>query len=583
MGSPHSYGARVVYGLQARGCEALLVEPDGAGRHDALQQLLQAGAPAAVLSVCGNGGAAAGDDPGDVAADSVRAAMLARAAAALAVPPKLYFVTCQAQQTDATTVDPAQSMVWGFARSLALEMPQLFGGLFDLDRAAMEGSAAALVDELMGNSAETQVAFRGSRRLLARLTVADVPASGGDVAIDPAGSYLVTGAFGAIGREVAAWLAEQGARRLVLVSRHAATVDAVALVRRLNEVGVEVVARSADVADRGQLQAVVDEIGADRPLKGVFHLAGVVADASILQMTTERFAAAIDAKVKGAWNLHGLTAGQPLDLFVLFSSAASVLGSPGQSNYAAANAFLDGLAALRRSLGLPGVSVNWGPWTIGMAAAAGGKGQRRLDAWGLGAMDAPHALNALPALCAQAAPHLVVLPAAWHPSDPAMAQRITAQPFFSRLVRQIGSAAPAAAGAVSDLAREMDALPASRRKAVLMSRVADAIRDVLGLAAGEDLDPRQGLFDLGMDSLSAVSLVEALRRSTSVAIPATLAFDRPTLAELTDFLFDALGLSDVVAEQLPAPGVEADHFDAMSETELVALLAQELPPVKGER
>ncbi|HEV2147081.1 MAG TPA: SDR family NAD(P)-dependent oxidoreductase, partial [Longimicrobiaceae bacterium] len=207
-------------------------------------------------------------------------------------------------------------------------------------------------------------------------------------------TYLVTGGLGSLGIRVARWLADRGAGHLVLVGRGGPSPEAAEAVEAIRATGAEVTLARADVAREDEVRALVE--GLDRPLAGVFHAAGVLADGTLAAQRWERFAPVLAPKVAGAWNLHRATEGLPLDHFVLFSSAASLLGSAGQGNYAAANAFLDALAHHRRARALPATSVNWAPWAeAGMAA---GLGEARGDRWkgqGMGALSDAQGLASL--------------------------------------------------------------------------------------------------------------------------------------------------------------------------------------------
>ena len=198
------------------------------------------------------------------------------------------------------------------------------------------------------------------------------------------GSYLITGGLGALGLKVARQLVEQGARHVVLAGRSRGSAEVEAAVDRLKAAGASVRVVRADVAKAEDVARLIGVCQAEAPLRGIVHAAGVLDDGVVEKQNAERFARVMAPKVRGAWNLHTQTQGLPLDFFVCFSSMASLLGSPGQSNYAAANAFLDALGAPSSGAGLPGLSINWGPWAdAGMAAGL----RSRLQAQGEGMID----------------------------------------------------------------------------------------------------------------------------------------------------------------------------------------------------
>ena len=246
--------------------------------------------------------------------------------------------------------------------------------------------------------AEAPSAFRfmAQARHVGKIVLSQADAAPAGVVRDDA-TYLVTGGVGGLGLAMARWLVDRGARHLVLVGRSAPSEQARARIREIEGAGAHVDVLSADVARPGEVAAVLADIDREGPpLRGIVHAAGVVDDAVLLQQDWPRFERVMAPKVEGAWNLHVLARTRPLDFFVLFSSVASLLGSAGQANYAAANAFLDALAHRRRAEGLRGLAVNWGPWAeVGMAARLGDADRRRLARSGLSPMPADRALDAL--------------------------------------------------------------------------------------------------------------------------------------------------------------------------------------------
>jgi hypothetical protein len=218
------------------------------------------------------------------------------------------------------------------------------------------------------------------------------------------GSWLISGGLGALGLRVADWLAKQGAREIVLAGRGAGES-----IRESGGVRVRTV--RVDIADRAAVRELVDSI---EDLRGVVHAAGVLDDGMLDRQTPERFARVFAPKVTGAWNLHEATLGRSLEHFVMFSSIAGVLGGPGQGSYAAANSFLDGLAHYRRSLGLPALSIDWGPWADGgMASEQDDAHRRRLRTNGIGTIEPRQGLKALGELLQDRAAQAVVLPVDW--------------------------------------------------------------------------------------------------------------------------------------------------------------------------
>ena len=360
------------------------------------------------------------------------------------------------------------------------------------------------------------------------------------------GTYLVTGGLGGIGRELAVWLAERGAGAIVLNARRAPGAEAEAVLDALRARGVRVEVELADVSDGGAVEAMLVRIGERLPpLAGVIHGAGVLSDAALANQDRERFARVMGPKMLGGWHLHRATRGLGLDLFVLLTSVVGVLGNPGQASYAAANAFLDRLAAHRRSLGLAGQAVAWGAWSgAGMAQTR----QERLRAAGQGWLSPAQGLGALDRLVEQGAATAVVAVVDWA----VVADRLRggAPSFLEEVlpaVRMREAAAPAG-GLVSRLRRT----PAAEREAVLVGFVRDEVRAVLGLA--ELPPPTVGFFELGMDSLMAVELRNRLDGALSgvCTVSGTAVFDHPDAESLARHLAGELGMLGEAPALAPA-------------------------------
>lgn len=267
--------------------------------------------------------------------------------------------------------------LWGFGRTVAQEHPELRCLCLDLDSNGKAHTAAQQIfDELRADEGENQVAFRAGRRFvahLARIEISGVIHPGPDephaacheqrvTSNQQPASLLITGGTRGLGLQVAQWLVEQGAQHLILLSRTQPDEEAAAAIAELKQKGVTVRVMQADVAHLDQLaEAVAESQEGMPPLRGVIHAASARDDRALLEQDWTSFATVMAPKISGAWNLHVLTQDLPLDFFVMFSSTAAVLGSPGQSNFAAANAFMDSLAHHRRSMGLPALSINWPP------------------------------------------------------------------------------------------------------------------------------------------------------------------------------------------------------------------------------
>jgi acyl transferase domain-containing protein/acyl carrier protein len=410
-------------------------------------------------------------------------------------------------------------------------------------------------------------------------------------------TYLLTGGLGGLGLLVARWLVAQDARHLVLMGRRGASEAARQAISELEQAGAQVVVAQGDVTRRDDLARILAEIDQTMPpLRGIIHAAGVVADGVLLQQEWARFAEVMAAKAEGAWHLHTLTQQMPLDFFVLFSSAASVLGSAGQSNYAAANAFLDALAHQRRSQGLPALSVNWGPWAnVGMTAVLGSQDQRRWARQGLSHLTPEQGTHALGLALSSTSAQVSVLLADWPTYIHSFGMGRT-PPLLSELAgeaRQAVNVGPSPMPRTGFLQRLRET-PSAKQRKVLLTHIREQACAVLSLDPTHPIEQGQPLKELGLDSLMAVELRNTLGNSLQTPLPATLLFDYPTLEALTDYLAkDVLSLEVGGKTELP-PGTPAEaqaersqaaaiaDLEKISDDEAEALLLAELTSVKGK-
>ncbi|MFJ4735976.1 SDR family NAD(P)-dependent oxidoreductase, partial [Streptomyces sp. NPDC088770] len=508
---------------------------DGAVRYATLADLLAADGPVpgAVL-VPLTAGSDADDTPGSVHTRTASALELLQewAAEDRLSGSRLVVVTRGAVATDdAPVTDLAAAAVLGLVRSARTENPGAFGSV-DLDGASDSVLTRALALD------EPQLALRGGRALAARLTRATADPAARTV-WSPEGTVLVTGGTGGLGGLVARHLVtERGVRRLLLTSRSgldAAGADE--LVAELQGLGAEVSVAACDVADRDAVAALV----AEHPLTAVVHTAGVLDDGVLGSLTGERLSTVLRPKVDGAWNLHEATRDLDLDAFVVFSSVAGVFGGAGQANYAAGNAFLDALAAHRQALGLPAVSLAWGPWQqgAGMTAGLDERDVRRAAESGMPLITVEQGLALFDAALTTGEAALVTSRldlAAFRgrPELPALLRGLIRTPV--RRAAATGAAESADAGLVQRLAR----LDREQRHEVLLDLVRASAALVLGHAAGADIDADRAFRDLGFDSLTAVELRNRLRTATGLRLSATMVFDHPTLSALADHLLTEL-------------------------------------------
>ncbi|MGK5520146.1 SDR family NAD(P)-dependent oxidoreductase [Micromonospora sp. URMC 107] len=457
------------------------------------------------------------------------------------------------------TTDLPGAAVWGLLRSAQAEHPDRFV-LVDLDEARRpEPGTVDLVARAVATG-EPQLAVRDDRVLAPRLTPAVLdPALGAE--LDPDGTVLVTGATGALGGLLARHLVSaHKVRRLLLVSRRGADAPGAAeLLAELTALGAQARLVAGDVADRDSLAALLADVPAEHPLTGVVHAAGVLDDAVISALTPERMSAVLSAKADAAWHLHELTRGRNLSMFVLFSSVAGVLGGPGQGNYAAANAFLDGLAHHRRASGLAATSLAWGLWAAdsGMTGALDAAQRQRMSRNGLSPLDTGQALHLFDASLRGGRPHLV--PALLDPAAlrrQADAGQLPAP--LRGLVRARRRVVDGGGDGGPSFAQRLAGTPEAERGRLVEDLVKAQVVEVLGYPPATVVPSGQTFTGLGFDSLTAVELRNRLTAVTGIRLPASLIFDCPTPAALADFL-----LADAAP---PAPAssllAELDRLEA---------------------
>ncbi|MCC6697661.1 MAG: SDR family NAD(P)-dependent oxidoreductase [Candidatus Hydrogenedentes bacterium] len=485
----------------------------------------------------------------------------------------LWFVTRGAQSVHVSphALSPVQASLWGFGRCLAIEHADLWGGLIDLDPTE-DVSAECLASSITAPSTEDQLAFRTGRRYVARVhRTADLieqamplPQFQDGWTCQPDVAYLITGGLGGLGLRVAEWLADHGAKHLILMSRSAlpprsAWDDAapgselarrVLALQRLESRGVTVQTAPVDVADETQLATFLDGYRREGfpPIRGIVHSAGVLDDHAVLQLDAKAIERVFKPKVTGGWLLHRAFNGvaeSPLDFFVMFSSAASVLGSPGQANYAAANAFMDALAHYRRAKGLPALCVNWGPWAeIGMAADS--RVRDRLAKSGIMSIKPQDGLAVLECLVTTDSAQVGVMDTDWE----LVARRLPAMGRCPALSELIGVPSPEA---VPPPWRQ-DALRTDSNPDDMNAYLARQLAQVLYCPA-EAIPHDRNFLELGLDSIMMMEVLNSLERDLGLKLFPKEVIDRPTIRDLAPYLAGevARAKSDTIADVPPAP------------------------------
>jgi len=455
--------------------------------------------------------------------------------------PKLWLITRGAQPAGeaANVPEIGQSPLWGMRKAIALEHPELHCRIIDLDPDTEGENEAELLTEIASNDIEDQVAFRNGTRYVPRLVSRRLEVTERSrseekqpLTLNADGTYLITGGMGGLGLRVAGAIARRGGKHLVLVGRGQPKPEVKERLKELETAGVRVITQTCDVSDTQQLAELLAHIDNTLPpLRGIVHAAGVVDFCGLWQQDWTRFSRGLAAKVQGTWNLHSLTGDRPLDFFVCFSSLASLLGSHGLASYGAANEFMDAIAHHRRSLGLPALSINWGPWAeTGMNARLDADHRQRLSAWGLAEIAPDRGLALLEQLLQQQTAQVGVLPVDW---SKWLRQFSEVPPFYDGC-----AVAPRQSEGkkVVNLARELEQMSPQERRSHLVSHLCALVAKTLGLKNAESIDPDAPLADLGLDSLMAMELRNYLKSSLGCSLGSTFLFKYPTVTALADYL-----------------------------------------------
>jgi epothilone polyketide synthase D len=364
------------------------------------------------------------------------------------------------------------------------------------------------------------------------------------------------------------------------MGRSAPSEDARAAITTLESRGAKVTVAAADVSERSQLEAVLKAIPEEAPLGGVVHSALVLQDGVLTEQTADRFTRVMAPKVAGAWNLHELTKDRPLDFFVLFSSLAALVGNPGQCNYAAANTFLDALAQERHAQGMVALSIAWGAWSGGGAVTRLDEAnRRRLEQSALTPQDG---LALFERALAQRRPHVGAFR-----FDATLFRATLADgkipPFFRALVTALSRKREAA----SDLVAQLRKLEQGQREAYLQAALQAEAAKVLALTSANDASPDRPLRELGLDSIMAVELRNRLSKRIGRLLPATLAFDHPSIERQARYILErVLGLAEAASVAKPvsagASELSIDDISKLSQDAAIARLKQELGVLPGD-
>jgi polyketide synthase 12 len=450
-----------------------------------------------------------------------------------------------------------QSALVGLLRSARAERPDRVVRQIDLDDWGRLDRALTIGGD------EPELVLRGPRVLVPRVQSISGTSEGPAPELDPIGTVLITGGTGALGSSVALHLAERhGIRHFLLLSRSGERSEAGRrLLTQLESLGASARIVACDVANRSELESALSSLDDVHPLVAVFHTAGQLADATLASLDDRDFDRVFAAKVDGALNLRDWVIGRPVQAFVLFSSVASVLGSAGQANYAAANSFLDALASDLRRKGQPAHSLAWGAWEEGgMAAKLSAVDKAKLRERGLTPLTTQQGLELLDAAMLRSEALIV----------PVRFEQAKLDPERFAILRALVRTPIGRPGRASEqgLLGKLAGSSAAQRERIALDLVLREAAAVLGLQSVSTLDPKRALQELGLDSLMAVELRNRLKVATQLPLPATLLFDYPTPIALARMLVDALG-----EQPQPVPSIhDVKSTSALLDEEAVAIV-----------
>jgi len=535
-------------------------------------------------------------------------------------PMRLWIVTQGAQSVPVQSVPVqdapnwVQAAAWGAGRVVALEYADKWGGLIDLPQG--EDATDALRAMILSGSQEEQFAVRNGRCYLPRLQREEHPLPP-EIVPAPDAAWLITGGLGGLGIQVARRLAESGAGEIVLVGRTPLPPrdlwerndlserqrTQIAAIQSIEAQGARVHTIACDIADAAALQTLIDRFGADLPpLEGVVHCAADLSDNSFLALTPEQIGGQLRTKVDGAWNLHRLTQTKGLRHFVLFSSTTALLGVANLAHYAAANAALDALAFWRRSMGLPGIALNWGTWDVMRVASA--SEQANVSAHGLRQMESSTALSLMMSVLNGDAPQVVIADIEWSKLKPIYEAR-RHRPFLAEVAdlpdattlvathRETNGTSAMQEKKQPELRRRLANAGADANVEIVTDWVRELVANTLGVKSSDAIHDETGLFEMGMDSLMSIDLKGRLEKGSGLSLPTTLTFNYPSVRALAGFIGskvseeEASASTAAVARQIEPNATSAETMvstldvDSLDEDDLTALLAQKLSRLRS--
>lgn len=478
----------------------------------------------------------------------------------------VWFVTCGAKVIEKKygKYGLIQSPLWAMIRVVGMENPELKCVCIDLDPTDCESNEKLLLNEIASFPLEEQIAYRDGMRYVAKLSRHHLPANSDNINVSNElsnhESFLITGGLGGLGILIAERLIEKGARRLILVGRTAPNFTVTNKIEELKKLGVEIITYLVDVSDKLQLNKLIDDIkDLSFPLTGIIHAAGVIDDGIVQQLDKERFLKVLGPKVQGSWNLHKIIEEKKLKLkyFILFSSAVSLVGNTGQANHAVANAFMDTLAHLRHSQGLPALSINWGAWGEVGELIKNEVAMNRLQRLGFGIIPKSEGLQAFDYLMFQTSAQVGVVPLEW---ENFLMQNHLQKIFFYNDVSM--GLKKHRSMQTTTLLQQITNLEKSERRLIFLTFIKLKLTMLLGKKAfGAAIEENISLFKFGMDSLSSIELKNILQEALRCKLPSTFIFDYPTITEIVDYLLELdLDIKDELANEVQPTQISSQNY-----------------------
>jgi len=462
---------------------------------------------------------------------------------------------------------PASSPFIGLGSVISMEQPELKGITI---RASQECPPDKQVSALLDTTGEQNLIIRNEAVYASRIKRTQLPKA--TFAFKPDTACLITGGLGALGLLTAQALAESGATDIILLSRRAPDAAALKTIGRIEATGARVTVHPCDISNLNQLKQTLKQLEQVCPIRTIFHAAGALSDGMLGDVTPQDLKTVFTPKANGAWNLHIVTKEMDLDHFVLFSSAAGILGNQGQSAYAAANAFLDGLAAFRHEKGLPALSVNWGPWDAGGMATSSQTVKDHLAKQGFIPLHPETAFETLADLMESDLQQAMANDCDW--------QRYASYRlgFGSAMWLEHVAHIDTSGSVDENIAQTLGVLEPEQRQAGMERFVETVALEVIGLGTDDRLNRTAPLNEQGFNSLMAVELRNKLKAALGINLSVGFLFNHPSISNMSSFLLETLGLdtsADSINEEVAKEG-EFDYLDDINNEELERMIDNDL-------